>query len=473
MRWVNPSACKDFRQFRRFYRISQLSDAYRNPGALRTSPAYSPQHSHQEKRTMNTSPPAAPSGIGNPTLIWLKACNQVVLGWAASLTWTRLFILAVVVAIAGSMIADKFHLEHSHHMVKVDNGSDSRDADIPDEITVTENISGCGEGDITIGNKKFQVVCEDKKTMRAATPPASAASGAASAAKPPLVEDHDYAVKIKQVGTVKAEPTMEQQIQRTLGGFINDIFSTLYVAFFAYLIAAKIIVRKSEESDAKVRVATSNAEHEALERQLVQARLKVLQAQVEPHFLFNTLAAVDYLIETDPPRASVMQKQLITYLRGALPQMREDSSTLGRELSLVRAYLELLKMRIEDRLDFVIDVPDTLSNAVFPPMVLQSIIENAIKHGIEPKPEGGKITIHAQARDGNLWVDVVDTGVGLPDGDVFGKTSNGGGLGLENIRKRLALLYPNASRIELRSEIPSGTSVRIMVPFQTTGGTPR
>ena len=99
-------------------------------------------------------------------------------------------------------------------------------------------------------------------------------------------------------------------------------------------------------------------------------------------------------------------------------------------------------------------------------MVLQTIIENAIKHGIEPKPEGGKITIHAQARDGNLWVDVVDTGVGLPEGDVFGKTSNGGGLGLDNIRKRLALLYPNASRIELRSEIPSGTSVRIMVPFR-------
>jgi hypothetical protein len=413
---------------------------------------------------------SANTGLRNPTLVWLKACNQVLLGWAASLTWTRLIILAIVVAIAGSMIADKFNLEHGHQMVKVENGSSDKEAEIPDEITVTENISGCGESDITIGNKKFQVVCEDKKTVKAATPPVLAASGAASAPTAPLVESHDYAVKIKQVGTHQSEPTMERHIQRTLGGFISDIFSTLYVAFFAYLIAAKIIVRKSEESEAKVRVATNNAEHEALERQLVQARLKVLQAQVEPHFLFNTLAAVDYLIETDPPRASIMQKQLITYLRGALPQMREDSSTLGRELSLVRAYLELLKMRIEDRLDFVIDVPEALFKADFPPMVLQSIIENAIKHGIEPKPEGGKITILAQARDGNLWVDVVDTGVGLPEGDVFGNTKNGGGLGLDNIRKRLALLYPNASRIELRSEIPSGTSVRIMVPFKTHGG---
>lgn len=418
-----------------------------------------------------TPPDSANSGLRNPTLAWLKACNQILLGWAASLTWTRLVILAIVVAIAASMIADKFDLEHGHQMVKVENGSSNKEADFPGEITVAENVSGCVKGDITIGTTKFQVVCE--KTMKAASagsPAASAPSSPASATPAPLVEEHNYAVKIKPVGSHKPEPTMERHIQRTAGGFINDLFSTLYVAFFAYLIAAKIIVRKSEESEAKVRVATNNAEHEALERQLVQARLKLLQAQVEPHFLFNTLAAVDYLIETDPPRASVMQKQLITYLRGALPQMREDSSTLGRELSLVRAYLELLKMRIEDRLDFVIDVPDALFKADFPPMVLQSIIENAIKHGIEPKPEGGQITIHAQARDGNLWVDVVDTGVGLPEGDVFGKTSNGGGLGLDNIRKRLALLYPNASRIELRSEIPSGTSVRIMVPFQTSVG---
>ena len=416
-----------------------------------------------------TTPSPQPPVYRSIFISELREINQVLLGWAASLTWTRLVILAIVMAIAGNMIADKFELEHGHHMVKVENGSNDNDGDSSDEITITENISGCGEGDITIGNKKFQVVCEDKKTMKAATP-ASGASAPSGSASAPMIEDHDYAVKIKQVGSHKSEPTMKRQIRRTVGGFINDLFSTLYVAFFAYLIAAKIIVRKSQESDAKVRVATNNAEHEALERQLVQARLKVLQAQVEPHFLFNTLAAVDYLIETDPPRASVMQKQLITYLRGALPQMREDSSTLGRELSLVRAYLELLKMRIEDRLEFVIDVPDNLFKADFPPMVLQSIIENAIKHGIEPKPEGGKITILAQARDGNLWVDVVDTGVGLPEGDVFGKTSNGGGLGLDNIRKRLALLYPNASRIELRSEIPSGTSVRIMVPFQTSGG---
>ena len=415
-----------------------------------------------------TSPaPQLPSATN--VLQWLKEANSVVLGWAASLTWRRMFLLWVILLVAGSWISDRLDLHHSSREVTVPaSASKSKSSGSRKEFTLKEDDGHCSDNDssidseITLGSKKFEVICEDTK----AATPATAASGAASA---PAVNP-SHSIKIRQVDN-DDEPTTETRVVRTVGGFINDLFSIAFVAFFFYLIAAKVIVRKTAESDAKVLAATTNAEQEALERQLAQARLKLLQAQVEPHFLFNTLAAVDYLIETDPPRASVMQKQLITYLRGALPQMREESSTLGRELNLVRAYLELLKMRIEDRLDFVLDVPANLANAVFPPMVLQTIVENAIKHGIEPKPEGGKITIHAQARDGNLWVDVVDTGVGLPEGDVFGRTSNGGGLGLDNIRKRLALLYPNASRIELRSEIPSGTSVRIMIPFQANGTT--
>jgi hypothetical protein len=429
--------------------------------------------------------PSDETPIGTAIMSGLKAANLVVLGWAASLSWTRLFFLALVVAIASSVIANRFDLEHRVEMVKVDGEFEEVEEDVEEEAdsqdseeaAQSDDFENCGDKQITIGNNKVQIACERKATLdkaaSASSPSASSPSASAASSPEPAgvsIGEDGIKIKIRQSKTHKTKikkqvPKMERQIRPTMGGFINDLFSALYIAFFAYLIAAKIIVRKTEESDAKVRVATSQAEHEALERQLVQARLKVLQAQVEPHFLFNTLAAVDYLIETDPARASIMQKQLITYLRGALPQMREDSSTLGREISLVRAYLELLKMRIEDRLDYVIDVPEALAQADFPPMVLQTLVENAIKHGIEPKPEGGKITIHAQARDGSLWLDVVDTGAGLPEGDVFGKTSNGGGLGLDNIRKRLALLYPNASRIDLRSEIPCGTSVRIMVPY--------
>ena len=391
---------------------------------------------------MNDPQRATASQATTPLVGWLKQGNQIMLAWAASLTWFRLFILCCIVLIASNIIADRLNLRHRHSIVSVEVNDDK-----PARIEAPMNPAAeCVQEPVLITDQKYILVCEQKADPIEPRP--SAPSGSTTPKKK------------------AARNTTEDSIQRTFGGLIGDLLSAFLIAFFAYLIAAKIIVRKTAESEAKVREATSKAEHEALERQLVQARLKVLQAQVEPHFLFNTLAAVDYLIETDPARASVMQKQLITYLRGALPQMREESSTLGREVGLVRAYLELLKMRIEDRLEFAIEVPDSLSSAVFPPMVLQSIVENAIKHGIEPKPEGGKVTVQAQAREGHLWVDIIDTGVGLPDGEIFGVSTNGTGLGLDNIRKRLALLYPGASRIELRSEIAGGTSVRLVIPCQ-------
>ncbi|NBQ87749.1 MAG: sensor histidine kinase [Betaproteobacteria bacterium] len=240
----------------------------------------------------------------------------------------------------------------------------------------------------------------------------------------------------------------------------------LITLMFAYIVAAKIIVRKTDESDARVQSAEDAATRETFERQLAQARLQVLQAQVEPHFLFNTLGAVDYLIETDPARATQMQKALIRYLRGALPQMRNTGSSLGRELRLVQAYLEIMKMRIEDRLQVAYDVPEGLASAEFPPMMLQSLVENAIKHGIEPKPEGGTVTVAAGIHDGQLWVEVRDSGVGLASHDVMDRPTQGSGIGLRNIRERLAMLYPGAARLVLRSDEQTGTVVRIAVPYR-------
>ena len=161
-----------------------------------------------------------------------------------------------------------------------------------------------------------------------------------------------------------------------------------------------------------------------------------------------------------------MQKALITYLRGALPQMRQESSTLGRELRLIDSYLELIKMRIEERLEVEIAVPEELHSAEFPPMVLQSVVENAIKHGIEPKPEGGRVRVRAGVQNGQLWVEVSDTGVGLPDGELLEGPTSGTGLGLQNIRERLAMLYPGKSRLMLRSDPTTGTLVRISVPYR-------
>jgi hypothetical protein len=234
---------------------------------------------------------------------------------------------------------------------------------------------------------------------------------------------------------------------------------------FAFLmiltgIIVKVVLGGKKRAERRAQVATATAAEESLKRQLVEAQLKMMQAQVEPHFLFNTLASVDYLIETDPPTASKMQKNLIQYLRAALPQMREGSTTLGKEVQLCRSYLEILKFRMEDRLHYTVTVPQGLQSAQFPPMMLQSLIENSIKHGLEPKPEGGAITISADIVDGRLRVTVADTGLGFAAG-----SQPGTGVGLSNVRERLAALYGGRARLSIDANHPSGTIVTIDVPY--------
>jgi LytS/YehU family sensor histidine kinase len=225
-------------------------------------------------------------------------------------------------------------------------------------------------------------------------------------------------------------------------------------------VIVKIVLGGKKRAERRAQVATATAAEEGLKRQLVEAQLKMMQAQVEPHFLFNTLASVDYLIETDPPTASKMQKNLIQYLRAALPQMREGSTTLGKEVQLCRSYLEILKFRMEDRLQYTVTVPQGLSSAQFPPMMLQSLIENSIKHGLEPKPEGGSITISADIVDGRLRVTVADSGLG------FAAASRPGtGVGLANVRERLSALYGGRARLSIDANDPSGTIVTIDVPY--------
>ncbi len=225
-------------------------------------------------------------------------------------------------------------------------------------------------------------------------------------------------------------------------------------------VIVKIVLGGKKKAEKRAQVATATAAEESLKRQLVEAQLKMMQAQVEPHFLFNTLASVDYLIETDPPTASKMQKNLIQYLRAALPQMREGSTTLGKEVQLCRAYLEILKFRMEDRLQYTVTVPQGLMSAQFPPMMLQSLIENSITHGLEPKPEGGAVTISADIVDGRLRVTVADSGLG------FAAASRPGtGVGLANVRERLSALYGGRARLSIEANDPSGTIVTIDVPY--------
>jgi len=388
---------------------------------------------------------------------WLRRLNAGLSAWAASLSWWRMMALALIVLIAGSVISEHLQLSHRTRREVRKTQAAKQPAGTP---------APCKAKNILIGGKTAIVITET------GCAPAPAASGASAATSAPGADSAEPPIRIEIPATRSTgnEDDTDDEVtlttEHTLGGWIGDVLSALLVAFFAYLVAAKVIVRKTAESDAKLQVANSAAEREAMQRQLVQARLKLLQAQVEPHFLFNTLAAVDYLIETDARRASEMQKLLISYLRAALPQMRQESSTLGRELALIRPYLELLKLRIEDRLSYQIMVPAGLESTIFPPMVLQTLVENAIKHGIEPKPEGGQVTVSAQVVDGQLRVEVADTGVGLRHGHIYAASTSGTGLGLDNIRSRLALLYPGSSNLELHAGDPAGTVAVLVIPYQ-------
>src|SRR5882672_12085085 len=198
---------------------------------------------------------------------------------------------------------------------------------------------------------------------------------------------------------------------------LGNYLPNLAFLFIIVSAAIKIAYAGRVKAEAKAAEAQEMAEAESLKRQVVEARMAAMQAQVEPHFLFNTLASIDHLIETDPARASQMQKNLIALLRASMPTMRETSDggarDLGRELAMIRPYLEILKVRMEERLATEIAVPEGLLSAEFPSMMIQTLVENAIKHGLEPKPDGGTLEIGAEIIDGQLVVHVLDGGIGF------------------------------------------------------------
>ena len=200
-------------------------------------------------------------------------------------------------------------------------------------------------------------------------------------------------------------------------------------------------------------------DRQRLEAQMLAARLEVMQSQVEPHFLFNTLAHVKRLYHTDRSLGRRMLDGFCTYLEAALPKMRGGDATLGREVDLVRAYLDIQQIRMDRRLAFEIAIPSELASATFPSMMLLSLVENAVKHGLNPLPEGGRVRISAETVDGRLGVAVADTGAGL-------RSASGSGVGLSNIRARLAALFGPRGQLLLRNNTPRGTVASIETPLE-------
>jgi len=258
-----------------------------------------------------------------------------------------------------------------------------------------------------------------------------------------------YALALTLLG--KNIPSLLTSELRMLGAILLVSLLASAVIFYIFWAREKLARFESEIQQEKIQRLTG-------EKHLLDAHLKLLQAQVEPHFLFNTLANVVSLIEIDPTRAKHMLETFIRYLRSSLAITREEHATLQSEIDIVCAYLGLLQIRMGKRLAFDFAIPSELLATPFPPMALQTLVENAVKHGLEPKIEGGYVRVTAATSTGQLTLEVADNGLGFHG-------ENTGGLGLTNLRQRLELLYGTEARLIIEENQPSGTRILIEIPY--------
>jgi signal transduction histidine kinase len=258
---------------------------------------------------------------------------------------------------------------------------------------------------------------------------------------------------IYAVSTPAGAPHFYQVPDRMAG------FATLTVLglFVAPWMALGALVRQ-KESIARHQALAFDLERSELERQALDARHHLLQAQVAPHFLFNTLANVQALVDAGSPQAAVVLRSLVAYLRAAVPRLDETSTTLDRELQLVQAYLELMHLRMPDRLQFSLHVDEAARSLRCPPMTLLTLVENAVRHGIDPSEEGGRIELHVQRRGDRCVIRVSDTGAGL------GEKNKGLGTGLASLRERLELAFDGDVELRVGAQQPRGVVADLDFP---------
>lgn len=218
-------------------------------------------------------------------------------------------------------------------------------------------------------------------------------------------------------------------------------------------------IMRQRERQARERAMRYEVERAELQRQAADTRLRLLQAQVQPHFLFNTLANIRALVNAGSPRAVEVMDSLIAYLRASVPRLQEVDGTIGQELDLVRAYLELMHMRMPDRLRYSVECDAAALGVRCPPMVLLTLVENAVRHGIDPGEDGGRIDVSVNLDQGRCVARVVDTGVGLRDG---GKS---GGGGLDTLRERMKLAFGDA-HLRVTGVAPHGVCAELEFPAQ-------
>ncbi|MEO8672444.1 MAG: histidine kinase [Tahibacter sp.] len=259
---------------------------------------------------------------------------------------------------------------------------------------------------------------------------------------------------VAYIATTLDDPVMFWHNSQRLSGFASMTVLGLLVAPW---MAVTALVRHIN-GEAQRQALGFALERSELERKALDARLRLLQAQVEPHFLFNTLANVRELVDSGSPQASAVLNSLIAYLRAAVPRLQESATTMGQELELVRAYLEVMHMRMPDRLQFVLDAEESLFSLNVPPMTLLTLVENAVRHGIDPSEKGGRIEICILEKSGRCIARVIDTGVGLR------QNTAGLGTGLTTLLERLQLTFGGDAQLRLTALAPRGVCAELEFP---------
>ena len=232
----------------------------------------------------------------------------------------------------------------------------------------------------------------------------------------------------------------------------------LFGAIITYFFFSQARISETRQQMQDERIKRLDSEKKALE-----THLRMLQAQIEPHFLFNSLSTVLTLLDTDAKKAGRMLTDLIHYLRVSLSKSRAENTTVHQEMEMIRAYLNIWKIRMGDRLEYHFQVSDDVKAHVILPMLVQPLVENALKHGLEPAMEGGSVSITAIGENKKIRITVADTGQGL---DEFGDT----GFGLCSIRERLKSLYGDKAHLILSENQPRGLKATIEIPYGTNNG---
>ncbi len=245
--------------------------------------------------------------------------------------------------------------------------------------------------------------------------------------------------------------------------FFISGYETLLLGVFFAVVGFAIFSTRGRLIATQAELAQATAERERQEKLLMQTELRLLQAQIEPHFLFNTLSNIAGLIHTKPDVAEETLLNLTTLLRATLKRTRSDSVTLGEELQIAQAYLDIQTTRMQGRLSYQINCEPSLFHLSLPPLLVQPLLENAIKHGVEPNEAGGAVTLTVTPNKHEISIEVSDTGGGI----TTQPQTSGTGTGLRNVRERLHALYGEAAHLTLTDNTPHGTVVTIVIPRPT------